>query len=348
MTFPTSLAHLRTALWFAGLLVLIVLVEHTITLQPVFLQRPVLPLAVVFDLLVGMPVLFYFLVVRRYQWPLSTVATAVGAGLALVHWLIPAAQQPLRVLQWLPVVLEMTTLTMLAIKARRLAQAYQAAETTEVGFLPRARLALPQVLGPAGALLVAELDMLHYAVLGWGARPPLLVEGTAFSYHRESGFGAFIGMLAGVLTIETAALHLLVSHWGPHAAGWLLCLDVYSLLLVIAHGHAVRLSPSILTAEVMTLRVGFIWHLSVPRSTLVAIEPICDAPLPDAETLTLTKLLFTTPNLLLTFAAPVAVAGPYGIRRTARRLAVYLDQPQQFIVAAGLSSSPTAIPSSPN
>ena len=339
MTVASPLARLRPALWFAGLFVLIVLVERTITLQPVFRQRPVLPLAVLFDLLVGVPALFYVLVVRRYQWPLSTVAAAVGACLALVHWLIPAAQQePLRILHWLPAVLEMVTLAVLAGRARRLVRAYQAAGATEAGFLPQARVALLQVLGLGGALLVAELDMLRYAVLGWGARPEPLAEGTAFSNHRESGFNAFVVMLAGVLTVETAAVHLLVQLWSPQAAGWLLCLEGYSLLLVIAHGHAVRLSPSVLTADSLTLRVGFIWSLTVPRPALVAIEPLRDAPPRNAETLVLTKLLFTTPNLLLTFAAPVVIAGPYGIRRTARRVAVYLDQPQQFIAAAALLS----------
>jgi hypothetical protein len=339
MTLPTTVVRLRPALWFAGLFVLIVLVEHAITLQPVFRQRPVLPWAVAFDLLVGVPVLFYFLVVRRYQWPLTTVATAVGACLALVHWLIPVAQQPsVVVLKWLPAVLELATLGVLAARGRRLVQAYRALETTEAGFLPRARLVLPQVLGRAGTLLVAELDMLRYAVLGWGAKPPVVADGMAFSNHRDSGFGAFVGMLVGVLVIETAGLHLLVSHWSPQAAGWLLCLDGYSLLLVVAHGHAVRLSPTLLTAERLTLRVGFCWTVAVPRTAVVGIVRLRDTPPPTAGTLNLTKLLFTTPNLLLTFAMPVEVVGPYGIRRMARRVAIYLDQPQQFMAAIGLPS----------
>lgn len=339
MTLSTPVVRLRPALWFAGLFLLVVLVEHAITRQPVFRQQPLLPLAVVFDLLVGVPVLFYVLVVRRYQWPLTTVATAVGACLALVHWLIPVAQQPsLSVLKWLPAVLELATLGVLATKGRRLVQAYRALETTEAGFLPRARLVLPQVLGRAGALLVAELDMLYYAVLGWGARPSVAAEDTTFSNHRDSGFGAFVAMLAGVLAIETAGLHLLVHHWSPQAASWLLCLDGYSLLLVIAHGHAVRLNPTLLTAERLTLRVGFVWTVEVPRTAVVGIVRLRDTPPPTAGTLHLTKLLFTTPNLLLTFAAPVVVTGPYGIRRTARRVAIYLDQPQPFMAALGLPS----------
>ncbi len=103
--------------------------------------------------------------------------------------------------------------------------------------------------------------------------------------------------------------------------------------MLVAHGQAVRLRPILVTADALHLNVGFVWHLEVPLEELVVIEPLRDNPEPAADLLNLTKLLFTPPNLLLTFAQPVTVKGPYGIQRTGRRLAVYLDQPQQFIEA---------------
>ena len=65
---------------------------------------------------------------------------------------------------------------------------------------------------------------------------------------------------------------------------------------------------------------------------------MASAPLPILDIRNLSKLLFAEPNLLLTFAEPVVVTGPYGIRRPAHRVAVYLDQPRQFIAAVGLHS----------
>ncbi|WP_426061853.1 hypothetical protein [Hymenobacter sp. B1770] len=57
----------------------------------------------------------------------------------------------------------------------------------------------------------------------------------------------------------------------------------------------------------------------MPLGELVASEPLRDHPAPAGDLLNLKKLLFTAPNVLLTFAQSVMVSGPYGIARTARR-----------------------------
>ena len=339
MPYAHPLHRFRPALWFAALALLLVGIEHFVTRQPAFGQHRALPLAVLFDVLVGLPTLFYILVVRRYQWPPNTVLAAVGAGLALSHWLIPAAQlPPLQVLRWLPAGLELMTLGLLLTRARRLWRAYHTAVLVETGFLSRIRTAVAQQMGPTGQLLLAEIDMLRFAVAGWWARPAAHPNATAFSSHRESGFVALVVVGCLGLLIETAALHLLAHHWSPTLANWLLLFEVYGLLLLLAHGHAVRLQPTLLTAGEVLVRVGFCWRVVVPRAALVAVEPLRGDLQPDSETHNLAKLLFTAPNLLLTFAESVTLTGPYGIRRSARRVAIYLDQPRQFIAAAGFSS----------
>lgn len=336
MTASYSLDRFRPALWFGALLLLIVSLEHTITTSTLFSQRPILPYAVTFDLLVGIPGLFYWLVVRRYRLPLSSLAGVVGACLAVTYWVLPVAQQaPLHALRFLPALLEGITFLLLVTKARRLLRSYQAAYRQQPAFWPSAQLAVQQTLGPAGVLLVAEVEMLRYALLGWWAKPEVTREATAFSSYRDSGFTAFAVMVGVALTVETAVLHLLVSLWSTRVAGWLLFFDVYTLVMLVAHGQAVRLRPIQLTTDTLHLNVGFVWHLTVPLGELVSLESLRDNPEPAPDLLNLTKLLFTPPNLLLTFAQPVTLKGPYGIRRTGRRLAVYLDQPQQFREAIG-------------
>ncbi|HEX8426377.1 hypothetical protein [Hymenobacter sp.] len=331
MTAVYSLDRFRPILWFGCLLLLIISLEHTITASPLFSQRPLLPYAVTFDLLVGIPGLFYVLVVRRCQLPLSSLAGVVGACLALAYWLLPVAHQaPLQALRFLPALLEVITVLLLVTKARRLMLSYQAAYQQQSHFWPSAQLAVQQTLGPAGVLLVAEVDMLRYALLGWWAKPEVTPGTTAFSSYQESGFTAFVAMLGVALAVETAVIHLLVSLWSARVASWLLFFDMYTLVMLVAHGQAVRLRPSLLTVDTLQLNVGFVWHLTVPLRELVSIESLRDNPEPTDGLLNLTKLLFTPPNLLLTFAQPITVKGPYGIQRTGCRLAVYLDRPQQF------------------
>ena len=337
---PPLLLRLRPVLVFAALVLLVVAIEHALLHRPAFARQPALAWGVLADVLVGLPVLFYLLLVRRYRLSAWLLGAVVGACLSLAYWLLPAfpwSRVPL--LKLLPVGLEGCTLLAVAVRGRRLLRAWQAAGATETQGLPRLRLAAEQGLGTAGVMLVAELDMLRYAVLGWWERAPGPSPGTTvFSSHRDSGFGALLVVACFGLCIESAAVHLLVRLWSPAAAGWLLLLDAYALLLFVAHGHAVRLQPTVLTADELLVRVGFFWRVAVPRSALQAAAALRGDYPADAQTLNLARPLLAAPNVMLTFAAPVAVAGPYGIRRTARRLALYLDQPAGFLLAAGNSS----------
>jgi hypothetical protein len=340
MTVPYSLNRFRLVIWFGVLLLLIISIEHTITTTPLFSQRPILPYAVTFDLLVGLPALFYWLVMRHYQLPISSLISVVGACLALAYWLLPVGQQaPLQALYFLPAVLETLTLLLLVAKGRRLVRSYQLAYQQQPHFWPCAQIAVQQTLGPAGAFLLAEIEMLRYAVLGWWAKPALMPQAVVFSTYRESGFTAFASMVGVALVVETAVVHLLVTSWSTRVAGGLLFLEGYTLVMLLAHGQAVRLRPVLLTADRLHLNVGFVWQLTVPIAELVTIASLRDTPTPAPDLLNLTKLLFTPPNLLLTFSQPVTVKGPYGIQRTGRRLAVYLDQPQQFMAALKLGKS---------
>lgn len=328
---PATAVRYRPVLWFAALLLLIVFTERHVVGLPAFSQRPLLPVGVTVDLLVVVPALFYFLVVRPCGLSVASLSGAVGAGLALAFWLIPVAQQqPLRALHWLPVLLEAVALAVAATKVRRLVRAYRAAYAAEARVGPSLRAAVGE-LGRPGAFLLAEVDLLRYALLGWWAAPEVPAAAVPHSNYRASGFTAFIVMVAVALLVETAALHLLVGHWSPAVANWVLFFDVYAVLTCVAHGHAVRLRPSLLTADALQVRVGAMWQFTVPRAALADVAPLHDHPAAQPHTLNLTRLLFTTPNLLLTFAEPVELTGPYGTRRTARHVAIYLDKPQDFI-----------------
>ena len=331
MTSSYSVHRLGPALWFGALLLLLVGVERVVTTLPVFPLRPALPLGVTLDLLVVMPGLFYLLVVRRYRWPVASVVGACGAGLALGYWLIPAGQQHyLRLAGHALILLEALTLAWAVVHVRRLGRAYRAARRQGADFMDNLAAAFRQVLGRSLPPLVFEISLFRYALLGWWAAPEARAQDAAFSSHRESGFPALAVMGSVALAVETSAVHLLAGHWSPGLALGLLVADGYGLLVWMAHGHAVRLRPTLLTADELVIRVGFFWKIAVPRASVVAAESLREAPAAGAS-LNLAKLLFTTPNLLLTFAEPVEVIGPYGIRRPAQRVTIYLDHPQQFI-----------------
>ena len=343
MTFSSPLHCLRPALWFGAILLLVTYFEHFAIGLPSFSQEPLLPAAVSLDLLLLLPGLFYFMVVRRYQLPLTSVVGAFGGCLALAYWLIPVEQQ-----QYLGAagqvlgLLEVVLVTWAVVNVRRIGLAYYAARKDSADFMENLGQAFQQVLGRPLALLVSEISIIRYALLGWWGKAETRPEDGIFTSHRESGFTALAAVMCLAMAIETSAVHLLVGLWSHTAANWLLVADIYTLLLLMGHGHAVRLRPSFLTSDELVLRVGFAWKLTVDPSDLVLVETLQDAPEADSGIFNMSKLLLTAPNLLLTFAEPVVVVGPYGIRRSASRVAVYFDQPQQFIAAVGnYPQSPT-------
>lgn len=328
---PTRLGPLLLFGMLAGLLLA---AEHHLAHHLAFRLHPaLLPLAIAFDVLVGLPALFYWLVVRRYRLPLSTVAVAVGVCLGIVRWLLPAAQLPL--LKWLgglAVGLEALTLGYTLLQLRRLVQAYRTARQQSPHVVENLVIACQTALGPLAPLVATEAAMLRYAVLGTWAHPEVGAGEKAFSTYRQSGFVALAGTLGGLLVLESVAVHLVLARWHPVAAWVLTAGSAYSLLWLLAHGQAVRCRPVLLSETTLVVRVGFCWRVAIPRGQVAVAQQLTgDLPAAAAGCLNLAKLLFTPPNVLLYLAEPQVVQGPFGWRRTTRCLACYLDEPRALV-----------------
>ncbi|MDU0370921.1 hypothetical protein ACFPAF_10985 [Hymenobacter endophyticus] len=333
--FPVSI---RPALGFGLLLLAVILIEWLIIRQPVFTQKPLLPAAVSFDVLVGLPVLFYLLIARPYRLPVSTVAAAFVAAVALGHWLIPGPQQ--QYVRWAGQALgavEVLTFTLTLLNLRRLQRAYQAARphTPEVAECLTA--AFRQVFGRPMVPLVFELMLFYYALLSWRAQPVVSAGSRVFTNYQNSACTAYLGTVALLSVAEMGALHLLLVRWYPLVAGAALVLHLYGLLLLLAHARAVRLLPVQLTADQeLVVRVGFFWTVRLPRAALLTAQLLRDTPAPAPGRLNLARPLLTPPNLLLVCASPQPVTGPYGLGRTACELALYVDDAAGLLAALAL------------
>lgn len=333
--------RLGPLLLFGALAALVVGTEYAVVHHPVFSRHPTLPPAVVFDLLVVLPGLFYLCLVRAYKLPLTTLVAAFGGGLALSHWLLPTATLPL--LAWagrLAAVGEVTTFGYLLVRLRRVWRGYQVARHQSADFIDNLLAAGQPVLGRLTEAVMTEVAVLRYAVLGGWAPLEAGPAETPFSTHRESGFTALLATFAGLSVVEMAAAHLVVGHWWPRTAWLLTGLSAYSLIWLLAHGQAVRLRPVLLTAGTLVVRVGFIWQATILKSNVLSISKIDNIPAAGPGLLNAARLLLTQPNLLLTLAEPQRVRGPYGLHRTVRRLAIYVDEPAALLrqVAAGAAA----------
>ncbi|TFZ66003.1 hypothetical protein E4631_12965 [Hymenobacter sp. UV11] len=310
----------------------IVATEYAVVHRADFSQHPALPPAVAFDLLVVLPAVFYLCLVRQYRLPLTTLVAALSGGLALSYWLLPAGGVPL--LEWagrLVGVGEVAVAGYTAVRLRRVVRGYQLARTKSADFIENLFAAGQPVLGRLTEAVMTEVAVARYALLG--AWVPLEAGSgeQPFSTHRTSGFGALLAAFAGLSVVELAAGHLVIGHWFPRAAWVATALSVYSLLWLLAHGQAVRRRPVLLTATTLVVRAGFVWRVAVPRAQLLSVKKLTDVPTPAPGLLNAARLLLTPPNLLLTFSEPQPVRGLYGLHRTVRRLAIYVDEPAELL-----------------
>lgn len=336
-------ARFRPILLFASLLGLVLGTEYLISQRPDFIVRPMLPAAVTFDLLVWPPVLFYVFIVRRYHLPITSLGAVFAAMLALGYYLIPEGQQQyLRGAKHILPVFEAATLLLLLLNIRQLRLAYLVARPITPDITANFSAAFAAVFNRPLEALVFEVSLWYHAFLSWKSSPRHLAGQQAFSGHQQSGFVALLLTFAGLSVVETAAAHFLLMRWSYGVALAALLLNVYTLVGFIGHLRAVLLCPPVLltASGELLLRAGLVWRLVVPVGSLAAVQCVTDVPPATAGLLNLAKPLLTPPNLLLTFAVPVAVVGPYGLRRQAHQVAVYVDDPAACY-AALMATTPT-------
>ena len=155
--------------------------------------------------------------------------------------------------------------------------------------------------------------------------------------YRSARNGTLVAGLVLVIAIETLVLHLVLVSRHP-VVGWTLTVSSLSMIAWLAADYralgrgAVRLSD-----DLLDLRVGRRFAASLPTAAISsALRPTWrDLPNPGtpqaAGYLNLTKP--AAPNVLLTLTAPVMVRLPGGLRRSATRFALCLDEPDDFLAA---------------
>jgi hypothetical protein len=178
-----------------------------------------------------------------------------------------------------------------------------------------------------------EARAVGFALTGWFRRAP-----AGYTMHRNTAYLAVIGIFVFLLGVEGAAAHLLIAQASRTAAWIATALSIYAAIWIIGHAHAARLQPLRFTDAGLAIAKGVFWRVTVPLDAIAAAEPI-EAKVPGAR-----DLSYLVPNVLLTLRAPIALDGPFGIRRQADRLTLSLDERAQFLAqlsqSSGSSSSP--------
>jgi hypothetical protein len=296
-----------------------------ISRSPLAASRPgVIGLAALADLTITVPVLFYFMVVRRGYLSWVALIPVAFAGARAAGFLLTTGEQAyLPALGWLGIPLELWIIAQVVRGFRRIERGGDVPariRSTISAVIPYRRL---------GEIVADEIAVFYYALFSWRARPDTRPGWRAFQYSEASGWGMFSTLLAIAVVFESVPVHLLLQQWSAKAAWIMTALDLYALMWLIAIGRAARLRPILVSGEMVLLRIGLMWEIEIPHDRIVGCRRAEPGPRRKAPGY-LSTVVMNKPQWVVELSEPVVAKGLYGRRRTVTRIGVAVDDPGRF------------------
>jgi hypothetical protein len=287
--------------------------------------------ALTLDLLVTVPLAYWFLAVRGAGWPRVSVIPVFVLSVASTRQ-VPGleAGRLLPWLEWVAIPAEILLLTMVARRALAMSRALAREEGDDaLESLRRAALEMVEV-ERAAEIIAYEAAVLWYAVAGGGRREG--AGGESFGFRAKSGYGPVLIAILFALLAEGIALHLFVRHWSAVAAWILTILTAYAAVWLIGDFRALGRRTTRLTADELIVRLGLRWTLRVPLARIRAVRAITGPREPEGPD-HLRAVLLGSERQLVELEAPLEATGFYGIRRRVRSIGLSVDEPERFLEA---------------
>ena len=316
--------------------------ELTLVTSNAFARRPALgEMAITFDLLVFVPLVWWLIVVRGGQASLRTLVPVIVASIAGARLVLPREHQSmLPWVRWLIAPAEVAVVAWVAWQIRQIAGRRRAARDSARALAHEGHDLLADlsvVLAPAfGTGMVArtittEIALLYYAFASWGRRPNVPAGAQPIAIELNGGLLIGIGM---ALAVETVALHLFItSRWGPVPAWLLTATSLYSLLWLVGDFRARALRPTYVTDEAVVIRNGMRADAVIPRARVATVERVTWRTLPAKGPDYLDVTRPAEPNVVLHLREPAEAALLFGRRRRVSRIGLCAEHPDDALRA---------------
>lgn len=335
--------RIRTALLaFAALATLVYAVE-ILVVRAALPHSPapgVIAAAVAFDLVVGVPALFYLLCIRG-RAPLARMAPVVLLSLVGASLVLPSTYAGIpATIRTLAIAAEVVLVVVLVRRGFRAMRTADRPGDLADSVRETVRSVVP--LRRAADAAAYEAALFAYAAIGWRMR--VAEDEGAFTIHRKIGYGGIAFALGLVSVVEMAVVHLLLHAWSPAVAWTLTALSAYGIVWLLGDTQAIRLRPMHADEDALRVRVGLRWSVDVPWDDVVAVTRPLRQSAADAGAGLLRATPIGEPRLVLDLAQPLTATGPYGFTRQVSRIGLTVDDEPRFLaaIAARTGLSPSA------
>jgi hypothetical protein len=321
----------RSLLPFLLLAVTVITATWFVINSSAFSQRPdLMAMASTLDLTLLIP-LTYFLCIRKSSIPKVTVIPVFVLSMVLASQLIPSDyHQTLGYVQYAIPLIELFVIGFIVHTVRKTFRAYDAEKRTHrrPGFVETIHEATQKAFGRGvfANVFATEISVFHYALLGWDNKTESPGK-EEFTYHRESGYYAFFGVILFALVVETGIFHLLLIQWSAVAAWILTGLSIYSLFFVLGDFNATRKRPVYFADEALVVRIGLRWRVTIPFAEIDSIT----LRIPDKEKEDFANLIVAgEANTVIELKSEITAKGLYGMKKTFTTLALNMDDRHEF------------------
>jgi len=287
--------------------------------------------AVTIDFVLTIPLVYFFLI-RKHSIPKITMLPVFVLGTVIASFILPKDQQEYLTLakNWLLPVVELTVISILIWKVRKLIQQFKIEKNTTLDFYDAVKQAAKEILPKQVASIFAtEVAMIAYSIFKW-KKPKL--SGIHFTNYKDNGIIALLGIIMFLVIVETFVIHLLLTRWSPTAAWVLSILSIYTGFQILGHLKALLYRSITIVGATLYLRNGILGDVKVDMGNIEKVEctnVVVENEYKEVRNLSLLRDL-EGHNIALHFKEAVILEQAYGFSKKADVLLLHIDDPKHF------------------
>lgn len=293
-------------------------------------ENDILNFAITADLLLTVP-LVYFLLIRKYAIPNTTVIPFMIIGLVLGFYFLPQESQVYLEMfkTWALPVIELSLVTFIIIKVPGAIKKYKELKGSTPDFFDALKSTCYEMFPKSVVIpVVTEIAVFYYGFIYWKKRKLKVNE---FTYHKESGTIALLAVTIFIVVVETVVLHILLSKWSNIAAWILTFISIYSGFQLFGFLKSISKRPISIKNDKLLLRYGIMSETSIFLKNIASVEVSSIDMAWNAENRKLSFLgEMESHNVIIRLKEENVLIGLYGIKRKYKNLALHIDKKIEF------------------
>ena len=193
--------------------------------------------------------------------------------------------------------------------------------------------AIPSVIKETKDHIILRLFTMEWLTIYYGLftfRKKTPMHAGVFTMHKTTSALAMQIMLIHAFVIETLTFHWYLHSENPALSYFLLVLNLYGLIYIIANLQIMRLAPLEIRNNTLTMSQGLAKNVNIPLNNILKIKQY-EASAENIEKIMYHDFEERTPELILILKEEVPLYMAFGRKKMVNNLAFSVDDPHRFL-----------------